>query len=172
MPLFRFRDSLSGPSKFLRRGCFEPRRPLEKVEKRQRREAAARLLELDPAFTISAPIIRGGQSNTKLLTDGLYLQSRSPEWADDSGAGDHSAASSFTPSTWIDPMLKQLTADFLFISCLSLRLMWVTPIRSAMDGSMINCSPSILSASRLPSLVNQTNPCLDLTCPRRQRMWI
>src|SRR6516162_5896425 len=72
MPLFRFRDSLSGASKFLRRGCFEPRRPLEKVEKRQRREAAARLLELDPDFTISAPIIRGGQSNTKLLTDGLY----------------------------------------------------------------------------------------------------
>jgi adenylate cyclase len=35
------------------------------------REAAARLLELDPAFTISAWIARGGQSNTKLLIEGL-----------------------------------------------------------------------------------------------------
>ncbi|MFB9264508.1 tetratricopeptide repeat protein [Bradyrhizobium erythrophlei] len=35
------------------------------------REAAARLLELDPAFTISAWIARGGQSNAKLLTEGL-----------------------------------------------------------------------------------------------------
>jgi adenylate cyclase len=35
------------------------------------REAAARLLEADPAFTISAWIARGGQSNSKLLTEGL-----------------------------------------------------------------------------------------------------
>jgi adenylate cyclase len=35
------------------------------------REAAARLLELDPAFTISTWIARGGQSNAKLLIDGL-----------------------------------------------------------------------------------------------------
>jgi adenylate cyclase len=35
------------------------------------REAAARLLEVDPAFTISAWIARGGQSNAKLLTKGL-----------------------------------------------------------------------------------------------------
>jgi adenylate cyclase len=35
------------------------------------REAAAHLLEIDPAFTISAWIARGGQSNTKLLTEGL-----------------------------------------------------------------------------------------------------
>jgi adenylate cyclase len=35
------------------------------------REAAARLLETDPAFTISAWIARGGQSNSKLLIDGL-----------------------------------------------------------------------------------------------------
>jgi adenylate cyclase len=35
------------------------------------REAAARLLQLDPAFTISAWIARGGQSNAKLLTEGL-----------------------------------------------------------------------------------------------------
>jgi len=34
-------------------------------------EAAARLLELDPAFTISAWIARGGQSNSKLLIEGL-----------------------------------------------------------------------------------------------------
>jgi adenylate cyclase len=34
-------------------------------------EAAARLLELDPAFTISAWIARGGQSNAKLLIEGL-----------------------------------------------------------------------------------------------------
>jgi adenylate cyclase len=35
------------------------------------REAAARLLETDPAFTISAWIARGGQSNAKLLIEGL-----------------------------------------------------------------------------------------------------
>jgi adenylate cyclase len=35
------------------------------------REAAARLLELDPAFTISVFIARGGQSNAKLLIEGL-----------------------------------------------------------------------------------------------------
>jgi adenylate cyclase len=35
------------------------------------REAAARLLEIDPAFTISAWIARGGQSNAKLLIEGL-----------------------------------------------------------------------------------------------------
>lgn len=35
------------------------------------REAAAHLLEADPAFTISACIARGGQSNAKLLIEGL-----------------------------------------------------------------------------------------------------
>jgi adenylate cyclase len=35
------------------------------------RVAAARLLELDPAFTISSWIARGGQSNSKLLIEGL-----------------------------------------------------------------------------------------------------
>jgi adenylate cyclase len=35
------------------------------------REAAARLLEVDPAFTISAWIARGGQTNSKLLIEGL-----------------------------------------------------------------------------------------------------
>jgi len=35
------------------------------------REAAARLLEVDPAFTISSWIARGGQSNATLLTEGL-----------------------------------------------------------------------------------------------------
>jgi adenylate cyclase len=35
------------------------------------REAAARLLEVDPGFTISAWIDRGGQSNAKLLIEGL-----------------------------------------------------------------------------------------------------
>jgi adenylate cyclase len=35
------------------------------------REAAARVLETDPAFTISAYIARGGQSNRKLLIEGL-----------------------------------------------------------------------------------------------------
>jgi adenylate cyclase len=34
-------------------------------------EAAARMLEIDPAFTISALIARGGQSNTKLFIEGL-----------------------------------------------------------------------------------------------------
>jgi adenylate cyclase len=35
------------------------------------REAAARLLEADPAFTISAWIARGGQPNAKLMIEGL-----------------------------------------------------------------------------------------------------
>jgi adenylate cyclase len=35
------------------------------------REAAARLLEVDPAFTISEFIARGGQSNVKLMIEGL-----------------------------------------------------------------------------------------------------
>jgi adenylate cyclase len=35
------------------------------------REAAARLLEVDPNFTISTFIARGGQSNAKLLIEGL-----------------------------------------------------------------------------------------------------
>jgi adenylate cyclase len=35
------------------------------------REAAARLLEVDPAFTISGWIARGGQSNARLLIEGL-----------------------------------------------------------------------------------------------------
>ncbi|MBR0826238.1 winged helix-turn-helix domain-containing protein [Bradyrhizobium manausense] len=35
------------------------------------REAAARLLEVDPAFTISLWIARGGQSNAKLMIEGL-----------------------------------------------------------------------------------------------------
>ena len=35
------------------------------------REAAAHLLEIDPAFTISAYIARGGQSNSKLQNEGL-----------------------------------------------------------------------------------------------------
>jgi adenylate cyclase len=35
------------------------------------REATARVLETDPAFTISAWIARGGQSNARLLIEGL-----------------------------------------------------------------------------------------------------
>ncbi len=35
------------------------------------RDAAARLLEVDPGFTISAWIARGGQTNAKLLIEGL-----------------------------------------------------------------------------------------------------
>jgi adenylate cyclase len=35
------------------------------------REAAARVLEVDPSFTISSWIARGGQSNAKLLIEGL-----------------------------------------------------------------------------------------------------
>jgi adenylate cyclase len=35
------------------------------------REAAARVLETDPGFTISAWIARGGMSNAKLLIEGL-----------------------------------------------------------------------------------------------------
>jgi adenylate cyclase len=35
------------------------------------REAAARLLEVDPSFTISAWIARGGQSNSKRQIEGL-----------------------------------------------------------------------------------------------------
>jgi putative tryptophan/tyrosine transport system substrate-binding protein len=36
-----------------------------------KREAAVRLLEVDPAFTISAWIARGGMSNAKLMMEGL-----------------------------------------------------------------------------------------------------
>jgi adenylate cyclase len=35
------------------------------------REAAARVLEIDPSFTISSWVARGGQSNAKLLIEGL-----------------------------------------------------------------------------------------------------
>jgi adenylate cyclase len=35
------------------------------------REAAGRLLEVDPTFTISGWIARGGQTNSKLLIEGL-----------------------------------------------------------------------------------------------------
>ena len=35
------------------------------------REAAAHVLELDPDFTISAWIARGGQTNAKLMIEGL-----------------------------------------------------------------------------------------------------
>jgi adenylate cyclase len=35
------------------------------------REMAARMLEVDPTFTISSWIARGGQSNAKLLIEGL-----------------------------------------------------------------------------------------------------
>jgi adenylate cyclase len=35
------------------------------------RDAAARVLKIDPAFTISAFIARGGRSNAKLLIEGL-----------------------------------------------------------------------------------------------------
>jgi adenylate cyclase len=35
------------------------------------REAAARVLELDPRFTISAWIARGGHSNSRLLIEGF-----------------------------------------------------------------------------------------------------
>ena len=35
------------------------------------REAVARLLQLDPASTVSAMIARGGLSNAKLLIEGL-----------------------------------------------------------------------------------------------------
>ena len=34
-------------------------------------EAAARLIEVDPTFTISSWIARGGQANSKLLIEGL-----------------------------------------------------------------------------------------------------
>jgi adenylate cyclase len=37
----------------------------------EEREAAARVLEFDPAFTISSWIARGGQSNAKLFIEGL-----------------------------------------------------------------------------------------------------
>jgi adenylate cyclase len=35
------------------------------------REVAARLLEVDPAFTISVWVARGGQSNAKMVIEGL-----------------------------------------------------------------------------------------------------
>ena len=42
------------------------------------REAAARLLEVDPTFTMTSWIARGGQTNSKLLTEGLR-KARLPE---------------------------------------------------------------------------------------------
>ena len=39
--------------------------------KDEAREATARLLEVDPAFTISSWTARGGHSNATLLTEGL-----------------------------------------------------------------------------------------------------
>jgi adenylate cyclase len=42
------------------------------------RDAAVRVLELDPDFTISAFIARGGQSNAKLMIEGLR-KARLPE---------------------------------------------------------------------------------------------
>ena len=71
-------DALSDARKAQRQNPFypEPYRCLASAfahlgRDAEAREAAARLLEVDPAFTISSWIARGGQSNATLLTEGL-----------------------------------------------------------------------------------------------------
>jgi len=61
----RQHPSYPGTYRFLASACAHLGRDAEA------REAAARLLEFDPTFTISTWIARGGQSNAKLLIEGL-----------------------------------------------------------------------------------------------------
>ena len=76
--LFRFDEAIVAGKKAQRQNPFypEPYRCLASAfahlgRDAEAREAAARLLEVDPAFTISSWIARGGQSNATLLTEGL-----------------------------------------------------------------------------------------------------
>jgi adenylate cyclase len=76
--LFRFDEAIVAGKRAQRQNPFypEPYRCLASAfahlgRDAEAREAAARLLEVDPDFTISSWIARGGQSNSKLLTEGL-----------------------------------------------------------------------------------------------------
>jgi adenylate cyclase len=76
--LFRFAEAIVAGKKAQRQNPFypEPYRCLASAfahlgRDAEAREAAARLLKVDPAFTISSWIGRGGQSNATLLTEGL-----------------------------------------------------------------------------------------------------
>jgi adenylate cyclase len=76
--LFRFDEAIVAGKKAQRQNPVypEPYRCLASAfahlgRDAEAREAAACLLEVDPAFTISSWIARGGQSNATLLTEGL-----------------------------------------------------------------------------------------------------
>jgi adenylate cyclase len=76
--LGRFEEAIVAGKKALRQNAFFPAtyRCLASAfahvgRDAEAREAAARLLELDPAFTISALIARGGVFNLKLYIEGL-----------------------------------------------------------------------------------------------------
>ena len=83
--LRRFEDAIVAGRKALRQDpCYSPAiRCLASAfanlgRDAEAREAAARLLQVDPDFTISAWIARGGQSNAKLMIEGLR-KARLPE---------------------------------------------------------------------------------------------
>ena len=76
--LRRFDEAIAAGKKAQRQNAFypEPYRCLASAfahlgRDAEAREAAARLLEVDPAFTISSWIARGGQTNAKLQIEGL-----------------------------------------------------------------------------------------------------
>jgi len=76
--LRRFEEAVATVKKALRQNPFFPaaHRCLTSAfahlgRDAEAREAAARVLEVDPTFTISGWIARGGQSNAKLLIEGL-----------------------------------------------------------------------------------------------------
>jgi adenylate cyclase len=76
--LRRFDDAIVAAKKALHQNSFHPGayRCLASAfahlgRDAEAREAAARVLEVDPAFTISAWIARGGQSHSKLIIEGL-----------------------------------------------------------------------------------------------------
>jgi adenylate cyclase len=80
-----FDEAVAAVKKALRQNPFFPpaHRCLASVfahlgRDEEAREATARLLELDPKFTISSWIARGGQSNARLLIEGLR-KARLPE---------------------------------------------------------------------------------------------
>jgi len=84
--LRRFEEAVATVKKALRQNPFFPaaHRCLTSAfahlgRDAEAREAAARVLEVDPTFTISGWIARGGQSNAKLLIEGLRKAGLLPE---------------------------------------------------------------------------------------------
>jgi adenylate cyclase len=76
--LRRFEEAIAAVKKGLRQNPFFPtaQRCLASAlahlgRDAEARDAAARVLETDPTFTVSAWIARGGQSNSPLLIEGL-----------------------------------------------------------------------------------------------------